>query len=1242
MPTYDVDVGGKTYEVDAPDPNTAWQWANYTARQEAQKSERTWGEAVTDVGAGLVQGAGSLVSLPGQLYGLATGDFSPTGALGLGQSITQAGEEMKSEGLKFREAESAKAVQEAEKNGQLSAFATRFVETVTDPAQLSNFLATVVPQLILPAGAAKLAAGKVFASTLEKGVAAGLSQEAAKKAAQEAAIKYGTAAAKGAGATMQGADIGATSYEDIYKKLVEQGTSPEEAASRAIGLARSAGAGASVISFLAQSLPGASALEAKFAGKTGSGRIATGIGEAVSEVAEESPGQIIQNLAMQQVDPNQSLLEGVGATAAQALIGGLGAGLTLGSGPSAAEQEQAKQKEQQAAFEEERKAEIDRLEKERAQTEKVFGVDKDQPLALPAPAEEADLVPEDRELTNPVGNIAKNELAPEVVSYIDKYRKDNGLPRLNSYSIEDVRDAMTQVNPAGEQAALDSILAAKTGYTGEEKFSTEDVLNAAVEKNIATDTKGFNDFLERTTGQSTLENMSQPQLYSAFKALKDMKRDDTTEQLVLPEGTNAARFTTKQYTNAVKLANMAVEESGGKLGFDSLVTEIKEATNLETDRDALAILDAAIKNEDLRESTETVFRTYKEGSDTPVATYSDKAKANAAAKKQRLNVKEETLRQIIPAEKAAPKIRPSGLPQGYRIEETTLAEAETPAAYGITVEGEGKPISTVKTQEEAPAKIERLQALRAKRAEQMDENIAKANSAINRGQAQLDRLEADGKSGTEIYQKLQAKQASRVKTLGNRIKLFEEQKAKFLAPLQVKPVGKRTPTRTSYKVTKGGETIGSFPSQQAAEESVISQLSDAELETLAAGEVSRVSNRAAVELEGRRSGKKGIAVKGTKERLEKAGVETTEFQQKVNDLEAKLVPMLAKFGLKDVALKIVRQIEGGKAEGSYINKLIEIAMDAQNPIRTMRHEAIHALKNLGFFTPQQWTALQRQAKEKWVDKYLAGQMAEINGKVMTRLDAYKQLGLTESEIIEEAIADAFADFDVNGKAPAGLLQALFKRLQNFFKALRSAFGGAGFESAEEIFGKIEEGKLAKQVKTMEASVEKLSLAPKGIPQDIWNQHERSRLIEENAVETMQPQQKSAATRSWRTLNMVENYTADDQAALKMMQEMNTISGIREAIANNDNQAIASYKVTNPGLYAQETGEKLSLKPSEANAWQADKDTVKQADLRRREWHPAICLWWIPRGPQRCPQVLCTKIQPREAFKIRSNFGPAYQ
>jgi hypothetical protein len=1068
MPTYDVDVGGKTYEVDAPDPDTAWQWANSYANEQASAQpaptptgERTWGETVTDVGAGLVQGAGSLVSLPGQLYGLATGNFSPTGSLGLGQSISEAGEGMKSEGLKFREAESARAVEEAEKNGQLSAFATRFTETVTDPAQLTNFLATVVPQLILPAGAAKVVAGKVFASTLEKGMAAGLSQAAAKEAAQKAAISYGTAAAKGAGATMQGAEVGTSSYEDIYKKLIEQGVSETEAADQAIGLARSAGAGAGVVSFLAQSLPGASALEAKFAGKAGAGRIATGVKEAGSEMLEEAPGQAIQNLAMQQVDPTQSLMEGVGASAAQALIGGLGAGLALGAGPNAAEQEQTKLKAEQAAFEEERRSEIKRLQEDRDRAREGLGLNEDRPLALPAPALEADVEAEDRELVNPVGNIPKEELSPEVVEYIDTYRKENNLPRLNSYSIEDVRDAMTQVNPEGEQGALDSILAAKTGYTGEERYVADDVLNAATEKNVATDTQGFNDFLERTTGRNTLDGMSQPQLYSAFKALKDMKRDDTTEQLVLPEGTNAARFTTKQYNNAVKLANMAIEESGGTLGIDSLVTEIKKATNLETDRDALSILEAAIKNEDLNESRKPVYRTYKPDSTTPVATYDTSDKADTAAKKQGLNVQKEILRQITPKAKTAPKIRPSGLPAGYEITESTLAETDVPAAYGISVEGEGKPLSTVKTEAEAPAKVARLQALRAKRADQMSANIDKANSAIDRGQANLDRLEADGKGGTEVYQKQQAKQASRVKTLGNRIKLFEDQRVKFLAPLQVKPMGKRTPTRSSYTVKKDGQSIGSFPTQQAAEESVISQLADAELEALSAGEVSRVSNRAAVELEARKSGRTGIPVKGTKERLEKAGVETADFQEKAKALKEQLVPMLAKFGLKDVALKIVRQVEGGKADGSYsgLDNLIEIAMSADKPIRTMRHEVIHALRRLGFFTPQQWGALQRQAKQIWIPKYLAGRTAKIDGKTMTRLKAYQQMGLSEIDIIEEAIADAFADFDVSGQAPAGLMQSLLKRLQNFFKALRAAFGGAGFESAEEIFGKIEVGAL---------------------------------------------------------------------------------------------------------------------------------------------------------------------------------------
>jgi hypothetical protein len=314
------------------------------AASAATSKERTWGEAAKDIGAGAVSGIGNLVQLPGQLYGLATGNFADTGVLGAGNAIAKYGEEMKSPGLKAREAASEAKVAEAEKNGELSAFTTRFMETVKDPAQLTNFLAATVPQLVIPGGAAKMAAAKVFASTLEKGIAAGLTQDAAKEMAQTAAIAAGTGAAKGAGAVMQGADIGAGAYQAVYDRMIQQGARKEQAADEAIKQARTAGVSAAGVSWLAQNLPGASALEAKFAGKAGAGRLATGLGEAYSEVAEEVPGKMLQNYAVQQVDPTQSIMQGTGATGAQAALGGLGMGAALGGAghvPPAATQPQA-------------------------------------------------------------------------------------------------------------------------------------------------------------------------------------------------------------------------------------------------------------------------------------------------------------------------------------------------------------------------------------------------------------------------------------------------------------------------------------------------------------------------------------------------------------------------------------------------------------------------------------------------------------------------------------------------------------------------------------------------------------------------------------------------------------------------------------------------------------------------------------------------------------------------------------
>ena len=53
-----------------------------------------------------------------------------------------------------------------------------------------------------------------------------------------------------------------------------------------------------------------------------------------------------------------------------------------------------------------------------------------------------------------------------------------------------------------------------------------------------------------------------------------------------------------------------------------------------------------------------------------------------------------------------------------------------------------------------------------------------------------------------------------------------------------------------------------------------------------------------------------------------------------------------------------------------------------------------------------------------------------NGKLIAR-------PLTEAEILEEAIADAFADFESGAvKTPSGLIQKLLEKMHQFFDAIK--------------------------------------------------------------------------------------------------------------------------------------------------------------------------------------------------------------
>ena len=290
-----------------------------------QSTDRTFGEAATDIYAGLKSGVGSLLQLPSQIAGVVSGEYEKpgeeTGLAAAGKEMELAGQAALSPGLKAREAGRAAKVAEAEKKGQINAFFTAFSETISDPGLLTNFLAEQAPQLIPSFGAARLI--KPLAGTA---------------AAVQGAV--------GTGAIQQGADIAAGTYEQVYKELIKQGISEPEAAGSALAMARLNGVGAAGLSLLAQRLPGARAIEEAFAGQKGQlGRILGGargaLGESVSEVAEETPAKFLQNLAMARVDPETSLTGGLGETAAMAAIGGVGLGGVSGLLQRQAQREEA-------------------------------------------------------------------------------------------------------------------------------------------------------------------------------------------------------------------------------------------------------------------------------------------------------------------------------------------------------------------------------------------------------------------------------------------------------------------------------------------------------------------------------------------------------------------------------------------------------------------------------------------------------------------------------------------------------------------------------------------------------------------------------------------------------------------------------------------------------------------------------------------------------------------------------------
>jgi hypothetical protein len=192
---------------------------------------------------------------------------------------------------------------------------------------------------------------------------------------------------------------------------------------------------------------------------------------------------------------------------------------------------------------------------------------------------------------------------------------------------------------------------------------------------------------------------------------------------------------------------------------------------------------------------------------------------------------------------------------------------------------------------------------------------------------------------------------------------------------------------------------------------------------------------------------------------------TDKFLAEARDLAVTLRKSLDKMGLKRIGLNLedtmYRMLDGRMSEvnGSYFDELINLSLAGPNIFRTMNHEAVHAMKDLGFFSDRDWAILSDLAKSQWIKKY------DPDGS---------RYGNKSMEIrIEEAIADAFADMQTQSPA----VKSLFNSIVNILKRIGNVLRGRGFRTADDIFREAAEGKLADQIETPRQWEELLEIKP---------------------------------------------------------------------------------------------------------------------------------------------------------------------
>lgn len=135
-------------------------------------------------------------------------------------------------------------------------------------------------------------------------------------------------------------------------------------------------------------------------------------------------------------------------------------------------------------------------------------------------------------------------------------------------------------------------------------------------------------------------------------------------------------------------------------------------------------------------------------------------------------------------------------------------------------------------------------------------------------------------------------------------------------------------------------------------------------------------------------------------------------------------------------------------------EIIKMALKCHDdPRLTLRHEAVHLLRQAGVMSSHEWSILSRQAAARWINQYDIRERYEQ----MYRESMDITPDQLEELLLEEAIADAFAEYWVGDGRGEDVVSRIFYKLKQFLEAVANLARGHGFKTADSIMSAIESG-----------------------------------------------------------------------------------------------------------------------------------------------------------------------------------------